>query len=253
MRLALRTQQVIAYESGVADTVDPLGGPYAVEALTDEIEEGAEVYIAQIDALGGARGGDRAGFQQREIHDAAYRYQRERRGPGAAIVVGVNDSSRRRAAGRACSSRPGRGGRAARARGAGVRATRDAGRAERALDAARAPRAGATENLVPAHLDAVEAAVTLGEICGRLRAVFGVHQPSVTFEDGRALALLTSPSCSAPIPPRPPSADRMGRPSPDGRRLIKAFQPIDGLVVALEGEASTSTSARRRGPRSVRS
>ncbi len=177
VRIALRTQQILAHESGVADVVDPLGGAFAVERLTDDIEEAARVYIGKIDELGGAV---RAiPFMQREIQDAAYRYQREVEDK-ARIVVGVNEYvgddpplanlfQVHPSIGAALAEK------VARSRGA-----RAGDAARRALDALE-PAARGRENLVPRILDAVEAAVTLGEICDRLRAVFGVHQPSVTF------------------------------------------------------------------------
>src|SRR5262245_11002574 len=88
VRVALRTQQILAYESGVADTVDPLGGSYTVERLTRDIEEAAETYIAKIDGIGGAVAA--IPFMQREIQDAAYRYQQEVE-ERARVVVGVNE------------------------------------------------------------------------------------------------------------------------------------------------------------------
>jgi methylmalonyl-CoA mutase N-terminal domain/subunit len=177
VRIALRTQQILAHESGVADVVDPLGGAFAIERLTGEIEEAARVYIRKVDDLGGAVAA--IPFMQREIQDAAYRYQREVE-DHARIVVGVNefvaddpppanlfqvDPS----VGRALADR------VARARGA-----RDHDAARRALDALERGARG-RDNLLPLLVAAVEAGVTLGEICDRLRAVFGVHQPSVTF------------------------------------------------------------------------
>ena len=177
VRLALRTQQVLAHESGVADTVDPLGGSWAVERLTRDIEGAAEAYLTRIDQLGGSVAA--IGFMQREIQDAAYRWQRdveERK----RVVVGVNEFVTDDppptnlfqvdpAAGGALAERLAR-----------LRASRDASGAARALDALEAGARG-RDNLMPLLVDAVDAGVTLGEICERLRAVFGVHQPSVTF------------------------------------------------------------------------
>jgi methylmalonyl-CoA mutase N-terminal domain/subunit len=177
VRVALRTQQILAYESGVADTVDPLGGSFAVERLTTEIEEGASVYIKQIDDLGGSVAA--IGFMQREIQDAAYRHQREVEDKRR-VVVGVNDFV-------AGDEPPGdlfqidKGVEAAlQERIARVRATRDRDRAARALEALDRAAHG-RDNLIPLLVVAVEAHVTLGEICERLRGVFGTHQPSVTF------------------------------------------------------------------------
>ena len=88
-RLALRTQQILAFESGVTETPDPLAGSYFVESLTDELETAAQVYLDQIDAMGGAIAAIEAGFQQRNIQDAAYRAQRQIES-GESVVVGVN-------------------------------------------------------------------------------------------------------------------------------------------------------------------
>jgi methylmalonyl-CoA mutase N-terminal domain/subunit len=177
VRIALRTQQILAHESGVADVVDPLGGSFAVERLTGEIEGEAEAYIRKIDEMGGAVAA--IGFMQHEIQEAAYRYQRELE-DRRRIVVGVNDFVSADEAptplfqldpglGEALAERVGR-----------LRAARDGGAAQRALDALeRGARGG--ENLMTLIVGAVEASVTLGEICDRLRDVFGVHRPSVTF------------------------------------------------------------------------
>ncbi|MGH7276688.1 MAG: acyl-CoA mutase large subunit family protein [Candidatus Rokuibacteriota bacterium] len=177
VRIALRTQQVLARESGVADIVDPLGGAFAVERLTADIEGAAEAYVRKIDDLGGAVAA--IPFMQREIQDAAYRYQREVEDK-ARIVVGVNEHVTDEppppnlfqvdpAVGVALAERVAR-----------YRATRKPDAARRALDALETAARG-RENLVVRIVDAVEAGVTLGEICDRLRGVFGVHQPSVTF------------------------------------------------------------------------
>jgi len=177
VRIALRTQQILAHESGVADIVDPLGGAFAIERLTDDIEEAALTYIRKIDELGGAV---RAiPFMQREIQDAAYRYQREVEDK-ARIVIGVNEHVTDDAPpGNLFQVDPAVGAALAE-RVARYRAARGRDAAQRALDALETTARG-RENLVPRIVDAVEAAVTLGEICDRLRGVFGVHQPSVTF------------------------------------------------------------------------
>ncbi len=177
VRIALRTQQILAHESGVADIVDPLGGAFAIERLTDDIEEAARTYIRKIDELGGAV---RAiPFMQREIQDAAYRYQREVEDK-ARIVVGVNEHVTDDAPpGNLFQVDPAVGAALAE-KVARYRAARGRDAAQRALDALETTARG-RENLVPRIVDAVEAAVTLGEICDRLRGVFGVHEPSVTF------------------------------------------------------------------------
>jgi methylmalonyl-CoA mutase N-terminal domain/subunit len=177
VRIALRTQQILAFESGVADTVDPLGGSFAVERLTRDIEAEAEAYIRKIDELGGSVAA--IGYMQREIQDAAFRWQREVEDK-TRVVVGVNDFV-------TDDPRPGNlfqhdpgVGEVLVERLARLRRTREAGRAARALDTLEAGARG-RDNLMPLLIEAVEASVTLGEICERLRAVFGVHQPSVTF------------------------------------------------------------------------
>jgi methylmalonyl-CoA mutase, N-terminal domain len=177
VRIALRTQQVLAYESGVADTVDPLGGSYAVERLTRDIEEAADAYIKRIDEMGGSV--NAVGFMQREIQDAAYRYQREVEDK-TRIVVGVNEFVTDESAPTALFAIDPGVGTALRERVARTRRTRQADRAQGALDALETAARGRS-NLMPPIIEAVEQMATLGEICDRLRAVFGTHQPSVTF------------------------------------------------------------------------
>jgi methylmalonyl-CoA mutase, N-terminal domain len=177
VRIALRTQQILAHESGVGDTVDPLGGSFAVERLTRDIEGEAEAYIRKIDDMGGSVAA--IGYMQREIQDAAYRWQRDVEDK-TRIVVGVNDFVTEDARpGNLFQLDPGVG-EALVERLTRLRHTRDAGRADRALEALEAGARG-RDNLMPLLIEAVEAAVSLGEVCERLRAVFGVHQPSVTF------------------------------------------------------------------------
>jgi methylmalonyl-CoA mutase, N-terminal domain len=177
VRIALRTQQILAHESGVADTVDPLGGSFAVERLTADLEEAAEAYIRTIDGMGGAVAA--IAFMQREIQDAAYRYQREVEDK-ARLVVGVNEFvSDEVPPANLFQIDPGVGD-ALRQRVARFRAGRDQTVAARALDALERAARG-RDNLMPRLVEAVEGSVTLGEICERLRAVFGLHQPSVTF------------------------------------------------------------------------
>ncbi len=177
VRIALRTQQILAYESGVADTADPLGGAYAVERLTRQIEEEAETYIAKIDGLGGSV--HAIGFMQREIQEAAYRYQQEVEAKSR-IVVGVNEFvAEEPPPGGLFQVDPGVG-EAQSARLLELRHRRDQDRARRALDRIEAAARG-RDNLLPPILEAVDASMTLGEICDALRRVFGVHQPSVVF------------------------------------------------------------------------
>jgi methylmalonyl-CoA mutase N-terminal domain/subunit len=177
VRIALRTQQILACESGVADTADPLGGSYAVERLTSDIEAGAEAYIQRIDEMGGAVSA--IAFMQREIQDAAYRYQREVEDK-ARIVVGVNEFvTDEEQPANLFQLAPGVGEALAQ-RVARFRAGRKADGVHRALDALERGARG-KDNLMPLIVEAVDAGVTVGEICQRLRAVFGVHQPAVTF------------------------------------------------------------------------
>ena len=177
-RLALRTQQVIAHESGVADTADPLAGAYAIESLTNEIEKRAVDYIERIDAMGGMLRAIESGYVQREIQEAAYRYQRaiESR---EAIVVGVNDF-------RAEEETPIPTLRVDPAieqeqikRVRAVRQRRDATTASAAL-AKLEEAARGTEDLLPRILECVEAYVTVGEISNRLRSVWGEYREAVT-------------------------------------------------------------------------
>jgi methylmalonyl-CoA mutase N-terminal domain/subunit len=177
-RIALRTQQVLAYESGVADTVDPFAGSYAVEELTNQLEKKAVEYIEKIDAMGGMLKAIESGYVQREIQEAAYEYQKAVEDE-TAIVVGVNrfrieedetiptlkidpqiekDQIERVRA---------------------VRASRDSEKTENAL-ARLEEAAGGDENLLPRILEAVEARATVGEISNRLRRVWGEYAEAVT-------------------------------------------------------------------------
>ncbi len=174
-RIALRTQQIIAHETGVTDTADPLGGSYYVEALTDEIERKAQAYIDRVEDLGGAVAAIEAGYVQAEIQEAAVRQQQEVES-GARVVVGVNkfrsDEGREPTIFRV-NTEVARG-QVERLRR--VRAGRDAAAVATALrrlnDAARGD-----QNLMPAVLDAVRAYATLGEICGELRQTWGEYRP----------------------------------------------------------------------------
>jgi len=170
-RLALRTQQIIASESGVADTVDPLGGSYYVEGLTDALEAEAGRYLRQVEELGGAA---RAlTFFQDEIARAAYAHQLAVES-GEREVVGVNVQQTGDAA--VSLSRPAYGELAEqqRARLAQLRSNRDADAVTQRLAAVRRA-ALADQNLLPFMIDAVRAHATLGEISDALRAVWGVH------------------------------------------------------------------------------
>ena len=174
--LALRTQQVIAYESGVTETVDPLGGSYFVEDLTDRIEAEASAYINKIDEMGGMLAAIERGYPMREIAEASYAYQQqlERK---ERVIVGVNEFV-------ASEDRPlplhkidPAVERRQLERLAQLRATRDRAAVQRALDAlSRVTEAGG--NTMPAIVEAVEARVTLGEICDVFRAVYGEYRES---------------------------------------------------------------------------
>jgi methylmalonyl-CoA mutase N-terminal domain/subunit len=176
--LALRTQQVVAYESGVADTIDPLAGSYFLESLTGEIEKRALEYLARIDRLGGALKAIEAGFIQREIQEAAYAYQRGIES-GERVVVGVN----RFQAAQERQPKVLRVDPAVRqqqiARVQALKARRDSARVANSLDALKAAAAGSA-NLMPLIIDCVEQYATLGEVSDTLRGVFGEYREAVT-------------------------------------------------------------------------
>ncbi len=178
--VALRTQQILAHESGVGDTVDPLGGSYCLEALTSAIEERVRAYLARIEEIGGTIRAIESGFQQKEIQEAAYRQQRQV-DEGTRVIVGVN-RFRDEAAGPSGPSLPiqkidKRLEEEQRARLQAFKSRRDLAAAEAALLAVeKAARDGG--NLLPHIVRAVEARATLGEISDRLRAVFGSYRPA---------------------------------------------------------------------------
>jgi methylmalonyl-CoA mutase N-terminal domain/subunit len=177
-RLALRTQQILAHEVGVTETPDPLAGSYFVETLTDQVEAAAQAYLDEIDAMGGTLAAIEAGYQQRQIQEAAYQRQRAIE-TGEAVVVGVNafvddawsvpplqridpQDERRQVA-----------------RVQAARAERDGAAWGRALDRLGEAARGA-DNLVPLLIDAVRAGATLGEMSDVLRAAWGEHREFVT-------------------------------------------------------------------------
>jgi len=177
-RLALRTQQIIAAETGVANTVDPVGGSYVIEELTDRIEREAEAIIARIDASGGTLSAIESGLIQREVQESAYQAQ-QAIDSGATVVVGVNRFE--------TDDQPGidvfridpaiEAQQVERLRA--VRASRDREAWKRAIDqVAASARDG--NNLMPAIIDAVEARATVGEISDAMRTVFGIHQEAST-------------------------------------------------------------------------
>lgn len=175
--LALRTQQIIASETGVTNTIDPVGGSYAIENLTNEIERGAVEYIAKIDSLGGMLRAIETGFVQAEIQQAAYEYQRsvER---GETVVVGVNRFTEDRGEPIPTLRIDPEVEHSQIARLRALRARRDEAKAKAALNEIER-RAKASENLMPAILAAVEAYATVGEISDTLRRAFGEYQESV--------------------------------------------------------------------------
>ena len=177
VRIALRTQQIIAHESGVANTVDPLAGSYFIEALTNRMEEEAYEYFRKIESLGGMLGAIERGFPQREIAESAYRYQREI-DTGQRTVVGVNDYLTDEHVTIPLLEIDREGERRQRERLARVRRERDNELVSQRLEALQEAAQG-TENLMPSILDAVRAYATLGEICGVFREVFGEYREPV--------------------------------------------------------------------------
>jgi methylmalonyl-CoA mutase N-terminal domain/subunit len=175
--LALRTQQVIAQETGVANTIDPVGGSYAIEKLTNEIEVGAQEYISRIDAQGGMLRAIETGYVQMEIQKSAYEYQQavER---GEQIVVGVNRFQTDDEQPIPTLQIDPEIERSQVARLRELRARRDAAKAQAGINEVER-RARSSENLMPAILAAVEARVTVGEISDALRRAFGEYQESV--------------------------------------------------------------------------
>ncbi len=176
-RLALRTQQVIANESGVTDVADPLGGSYVIEAWTDEIVTKARDYIRRVEEMGGALAALERGFQQREIAEAAYHYQLAVE-EGRQKVVGVNAYAREEEPATELLRIDPAAEREQVARLQALRARRDADRAKATLQSLEAA-AGEDRNLMPTILDCVRAEVTLGEIADTLRRVYGEFQEAV--------------------------------------------------------------------------
>jgi methylmalonyl-CoA mutase N-terminal domain/subunit len=177
VRIALRTQQIMAYESGVANSVDPLGGSYAIEALTNRMEQGCFDYFHKIDDMDGMLAAIERGFPQREIADSAYRYQQEV-DANQRILVGVNDfrqgndepieipihtitvESEQRHLERLRR----------------VRRERDQSAVATALERLENAARDGRENLMPYIVEAVRAYATLGEMCNLLRGVYGEYR-----------------------------------------------------------------------------
>ncbi|MFT5193437.1 MAG: methylmalonyl-CoA mutase N-terminal domain/subunit [Cellvibrionaceae bacterium] len=176
VQIALRTQQIIAHESGVADTVDPFAGSYAIEALTDKIEEQAFAYIQRIDEMGGAIAAVEDGYISEEIHEAAYRYQRELE-DGVEAVVGVNKFTTDEPVNMAVLKLDPAIEEGQRQHLANLRANRDNAKVSE-LRAQLKHAAESDTNLMPLLVTCVEHDVTLGEICNTLREVWGEYRPT---------------------------------------------------------------------------
>ncbi|OGU28456.1 MAG: methylmalonyl-CoA mutase [Ignavibacteria bacterium GWA2_55_11] len=179
-KIALRTQQILAYETGVANTIDPLAGSYFIEALTTRMEEEAEQYFEKIDAIGGVIPAIEAGFFQKEIAEAAYRYQREL-DRKEKIIVGVNDFVEEGESIQIpiLQISP-EVEKKQRQRLADVRQSRDQAKVNEALDALRRA-ASEGSNIMPPLLASVRAYATLGEQCNALAEVFGVYEEPAVF------------------------------------------------------------------------
>ena len=173
--IALRTQQIVAYESGLADTIDPLGGSYYVEALTNKIEAECWDYIKKIDELGGAPEAIAKGYIQKEIQDSAYKWQMDVE-KGNRIIVGVNKFQQEEEPPKNLLRVDGSVGKLQAEKIAALKARRDNAKVEETLAALKAGCADESVNLMPLILEAVKAYATEGEICGVMREVFGEYQ-----------------------------------------------------------------------------
>jgi methylmalonyl-CoA mutase, N-terminal domain len=180
VKIALRTQQIIAHETGVANTADPLGGSYFVESMTDRMEAGAEEYFRRIDDLGGVIPAIEQGFFQREISESAYRYQRAL-DEGEKVMVGVNQFTEEgEKVDIPILTIPPEVEVSQRKRLASVRASRDTRVVNEALKALRSGAADGT-NLMPLLINCARAYATMGEMCSTLGEVFGVYEESASF------------------------------------------------------------------------
>lgn len=175
--IALRTQQVIGYEIGVTDTVDPLGGSYYIESLTNEIEEKAMAYIKKIDELGGAP--EAIEFMQKEIKDSAYRYQMDIES-GKKVVIGINKFQMAYEKPKNLLKVDPAVAERQMAKLRALKARRDNQKVKKVLNDLR-EAASTKENLMPLFIDAVKAYATLGEICDTLREVFGEYRQQIVF------------------------------------------------------------------------
>ncbi|GAB1455553.1 MAG: methylmalonyl-CoA mutase family protein [Spirochaetia bacterium] len=177
VRIALRTQQIIAYESGATETIDPLAGSYYVESLTDRIQKEAEAYIQTIDDMGGAVKAIERGYVQQEIQDAAYAYQMDIES-GERIVVGMNKFQIQEGPPKGLLKVDPIVGEQQSNKLKELRTKRDNARVDASLKALKTAAEG-EDNLMPLILESVRAYATLGEICDVLRAVFGEYQQKV--------------------------------------------------------------------------
>lgn len=179
VQIALRTQQIIAYESGLADVVDPLGGSYYVEAMTNAIEKEAEQYIKKIDEMGGAVEAIEKGYIQKEIQDSAYAWQMAVES-GEKVIVGVNKFQVEEKPVEGLLRVDASAGEFQKKKLAEVKAGRDNDKVKAELAKLETAAADESVNLMPVILDCVRAYCSIGEICGVLRKVFGEFKPHVT-------------------------------------------------------------------------
>lgn len=177
-RMAVRTQQIIAHETGVADTIDPFAGSYYVEWLTSELERKAQEYLDRIEDMGGAVAAIESGYMQTEIHEAAVRQQQEIES-GKRVVVGVNRFRTDDEEPKAIFRPNPEAVKEQRARLEKVRRERDSERVQAALRRLREACLDENTNLMPLILETVKTYATLGEICDEMRAVFGEYNPPV--------------------------------------------------------------------------
>jgi methylmalonyl-CoA mutase N-terminal domain/subunit len=178
VRVALRTQQVIAYESGVADTVDPLAGSYYVEAMTNEIEKEVWTYLDKIEEMGGMLAAIEAGYPQKQIQDSSYAYQKEI-DSGEQVIVGVNQFQVQEDLSHLKTLKVSPEGEAIQnQRLQKTKKERDNAAVKNALAKVKAT-AAADGNLMPPILEAVKAYATLQEICDQMRAIFGEYKEKI--------------------------------------------------------------------------
>jgi methylmalonyl-CoA mutase N-terminal domain/subunit len=177
VRIALRTQQIVAHESGVTETVDPLAGSFYIESLTNDIEKEAMDYIEKIDNLGGAPKAIEKGFIQKEIQNSAYKYQMQVE-EQERIVVGVNKFRIEETEKKELLKVDPHVELLQKKKIENLKSTRDNDKVQEALEVLKA-KAETDENLMPFIIDAVKEYATLGEVCGVLREVFGEYEQSV--------------------------------------------------------------------------